>query len=84
MLRHRIPVEDSKPHYESLTCPCNPELYEGDRYDVCMHHAFDGREIILAVELLLKIRCEDCGYYLGWGGEHRLPPPPMDEARKSG
>lgn len=80
MIIHRYPIGDTKPHYDSVDCPCHPTLYEGDGEDLVMHHAFDGRDIIIAVEIHLGMRCEGCGHYMNEKGEHTGPPPPYEEA----
>lgn len=83
MLRHIIPIEDSKPHYDSISCPCNPTIVEGDGYDACIHRAFDGRDLIIAIEILLKMRCKEHGHYLDNDGNHSRPPDPYHEDYQS-
>lgn len=79
MLHHIIPIGDSEPHIESLNCPCNPRLFEGDRWDECWHTSFDGREFILAIEVFLGIRCKDHCHFIDAKGNHCAPPPPYLE-----
>jgi hypothetical protein len=79
MLRHIIPIGDSGEHYQSDECPCNPVIIEGDRFDACIHRAFDKREHILAIEIFLHMRCADCLHYIDDNGNHCEPPPPYYE-----
>jgi len=75
MLKHIFPVGDSREHYEHIDCPCRPTLVEGDRYDACIHRAFDGRDIILQAEIIMGIRCKEHGHYINEKGDHCDPPP---------
>lgn len=79
MLRHRIPIGDIRQHDTSVHCPCNPRLIEGDREDLCLHSAFDNREIVIAAELAMGMRCEDCGHYMDREGNRTGLPPPYEE-----
>lgn len=83
-MRHRFPIQDIEPHYQSLNCPCNPTLFEGDGEDLCFHRAFDRREIIIAIEIFLGIRCEDCGNCIDGKGKRVSALPPYDETTQEG
>ena len=37
---HVTPVDDLRPHIESIKCLCNPEVKD----DIIVHNSFDGRE----------------------------------------
>lgn len=45
---HLIPNDDLMPHHESITCPCNPRLMDGDDVEetYILHNAFDGRDFL--------------------------------------
>lgn len=52
MQYHVTPVNDLKPHIESVDCDCNPSIIEGV-VDTVVHNAYDGREgVELANEIL--------------------------------
>lgn len=78
-MRHLFPLEDDHPHAESASCPCSPTLTKLGDEDVYVHHFADGREIIFAVEVMLGMRCPECGHYINEKGEHCEPPPPYYE-----
>jgi hypothetical protein len=40
-LVHVLPINDARPHRESVDCECRPRV-EGR---VCIHNSWDGREI---------------------------------------
>jgi hypothetical protein len=82
--RHRIPIGDSRPHTQSPLCACGPECIEGDEYDLVLHHAFDGREIIIQAEIVMGIRCKDCLEYLDSNGEHTEEAPPTYDETSGG
>jgi hypothetical protein len=42
---HVIPINDLRPHEESLACPCRPRRNVGQP-NVVVHNSFDGREIV--------------------------------------
>jgi hypothetical protein len=46
---HVIPVNDEKPHSESVSCPCKP-MRDVECNRVIIHNAWDRREIIEQIE----------------------------------
>jgi len=41
-----IPLNDLKPHEESTTCECMPQVIFENGEMIVIHHSFDGREEI--------------------------------------
>lgn len=48
---HVVPINDLKPHDDSIACACNPrlEFVEGGS-TVVVHNSYDGREIFERAE----------------------------------
>lgn len=78
-MMHIFPVDDTYFHRHSMDCECGPYIVEGDKFDAVVHPYFDKREIILAVEIMLGFRCEDCLEFINEKGEHIPEPPPLVE-----
>lgn len=43
---HVIPLNDKEEHFEESTCHCFPRITEQDGEMICIHQAFDARELL--------------------------------------
>lgn len=43
---HTIPIDDKNEHVEESTCHCHPRIIEENGELICIHQAFDARELI--------------------------------------
>ncbi|HYE68381.1 MAG TPA: hypothetical protein VEA58_07195 [Anaerovoracaceae bacterium] len=51
---HVLPINDLKPHEETTTCHCEPNIIEESGELIVVHNSFDGREGVEVVTELLN------------------------------
>lgn len=63
---HVIPINDRKLHEEESTCRCNPSVKLENGEMICIHNAYDSREIKERAKIGMRI------YHVafGWGTIH--------------
>jgi hypothetical protein len=52
---HLMPIDDTKPHYSTPNCDCEPDgdiVWGGV---IWKHHAYDGRELFEEIDEILKM-----------------------------
>jgi len=50
---HVIPEDDTQQHELTPMCDCMPKAHK-DNYYICVHNAFDGRDVLKLVYDILK------------------------------
>lgn len=73
---HNFPTNDIKPHMlVGEMCECEPEIAYHEGVMIICHQSFDNREVLVEAEMIMGLRCQDCGHYVDKNGKHANPPP---------
>lgn len=87
--KHMFPVGDSAHHIDSQQCPCSPDIFQSkemhpdynDEIDITVvkHTPFDGRNLVIYMEVVAGVRCEDCLSYIDEDRNRITIPPRLSE-----